>query len=86
MSGTRRRRGSSGDVEKSSTVNSKADGVDNKENKGHNRTHEFQSTMKTLQGQGRTPRSAQHSNKMTLANHRVNQNFEQYSEFVKVTK
>lgn len=93
MSVPRRRRGSSKseDTEKllptvtstSSTAGTSFRSGEDKENMGRDRTSEFQSALRSLQG--RQQRQLQ-PNPMALANHRVNRNLEQYSEFMRVAK
>jgi len=90
MSVPRRRRGSSKseDTEQllpatKSTGNSSWGGVEDKENMGRDRTAEFQSALRSLQGRQQV-RQLQ-PNPMTSAN-RMNRNLDQYTEFMRVAK
>lgn len=90
MSATRRRRGSSKSEEtekllphSSSGGTSTWIGTEDKENMGRDRTAEFQSALRSLQG--RQQRQLQ-PNPMGLSNNRINRNLEQYSEFMRVAK
>lgn len=90
MSVPRRRRGSSKSEDTDKLLPTNPGGsswtssvVEDKENMGRDRTAEFQSALRSLQG--RQQRQVQ-PNPMALANHKVNRNLEQYSEFMRVAK
>jgi hypothetical protein len=56
---------------------------DNKENAmGRDRTSEFQSALRSLQGRAQT----RQPNPMGISNSRTDRNLEQYSEFMKIAK
>jgi hypothetical protein len=93
MSGVaRRRRGSSKseDAETEKLIPSPAsksyttlrrDDEDKENNMGRDRTSEFQSALRSMQG-----RVMRQPNPMNSSNHKVDRNLDQYSEFMRIAK
>lgn len=90
MSVARRRRGSSkseddrapGTTEWTSLIDSQSQFEDDKENMGRDRTNEFQSALRALQGR---PQVRPVQPGVNGAN-KINRNLDQYGEFMKIAK